>query len=156
MKNPEPHGTRFTSISRGIPPVVDARVLSHSQVAPRLPMIFVHRPFFGKVLVREFVLLCVMRFKTRKGQIIVKLKSTIVVRVMSELATVVVTVRGQTYGSLELDKLAQLADDLAAARDLCSADHNRVVIDLTGVSMMGSSFVCELYRWIGTLDCDSS
>ena len=81
-------------------------------------MIFVHRPFFGKVLVREFVLLCVMRFKTRKGQIIVKLKSTIVVRVMSELATVVVTVRGQTYGSLELDKLAQLADDLAAARDL--------------------------------------
>jgi anti-anti-sigma regulatory factor len=69
--------------------------------------------------------------------------------------TVVVTLQGDNYGTLELDNLEQLRDDLDTAQILINPK-DRIVVDLSGVSMIGSTFIRELYRWIGTLLCRPS
>ena len=79
------------------------------------------------------------------------LKPTIVVRHEARLAAVIVTVRGQTYGSLEIDKLEQLRADLAAVRDQVRSSDDRVIIDLSGLTMLGSAFLSELFGWLRTL-----
>ena len=63
----------------------------------------------------------------------------------------IVTLRGQTYGSLEIDKLEQLRADLAAVRDQVQSSDDRVIIDLSGLTMLGSAFLSELFGWLRTL-----
>jgi anti-anti-sigma regulatory factor len=79
---------------------------------------------------------------------------TIVVRHVARLDAVIVTLRGETYGSLEVVKLEQLRADLAAVQTPLASERGRVIVDLSGLSMIGSAFLRELYTWIGKLGCD--
>lgn len=78
---------------------------------------------------------------------------SIVVRHVARLDAVIVTLRGETYGSLEEAKLEQLGADLATAQTTSALGSCRVVVDLSGISMIGSAFVRVLYTWIGKLGC---
>jgi len=84
------------------------------------------------------------------------LKPTIFVRPMPALSTLMITIRGDSYGSLEAKKLAQLRTDLASIRELPPATRQRVIVDLSGVAILGSAFLRELYRWIALLELSPS
>jgi ABC-type transporter Mla MlaB component len=76
------------------------------------------------------------------------LKQTIVVRHENRLGLVIVTVRGKTYGSLEIDKLAQLRADLDSIQESLRTGDERVIVDLSGIAMLGSAFLSELFIWL--------
>jgi anti-anti-sigma regulatory factor len=78
---------------------------------------------------------------------------TIVVRLVARLDAVIVTLRGETYGSLEVARLEQLRADFAAAVAAFDSQGDRVIVDLSGISMFGSAFLREFYTWIGKLNC---
>lgn len=63
----------------------------------------------------------------------------------------IVTVRSDSYGSLEAAKLEQLRADLAAVQELMSEATEQVIVDLSGVTLLGSSFLTQLFDWISTL-----
>jgi anti-anti-sigma regulatory factor len=77
-----------------------------------------------------------------------ELKSTLVVRHAPHLQTTIVTLRGETFGSLETGKLQQLQADLTGV----SCFEPQLIIDLVGVRQYGSAFLSELIRWIRQLE----
>ena len=81
------------------------------------------------------------------------IRQTVVTRRDERLGTVIFSVRGDSFGSLDLAKLAQLRADLAAGGALLATGRDRVVVDLSAVTMFGTGFLRELFLWIPTLNC---
>jgi len=83
--------------------------------------------------------------------IMVKLTNTIVVRQVARLNAAIITIRGTSFGSLNEAKLAQLRVDLAGVKELMPTSHQRIIVDLSSISIMGTGFLRELFAWIGAL-----
>ena len=81
----------------------------------------------------------------------VKLTNTIVVRQVARLNAAIITIRGTSFGSLNEAKLAQLRVDLAGVKELMPTSHQRIIVDLSSISIMGTGFLRELFAWIGAL-----
>ena len=75
-------------------------------------------------------------------------------RTVEHLNTAIVTIRGNTYGSLEEAKLARLRIDLQQIVGLLDQRSDSVIIDLTSVSFMGSGFLQQLFHGIRAIGRD--
>lgn len=77
---------------------------------------------------------------------------SIAVRMLTRQNTIVVTVQGDSFGSLEAAKLVELRTELdALTAELRPYSGHRIIVDLAEITMMGSGFLSELFLWIGSL-----